>query len=166
MTTKLFFKMLAFAGILAGASVNAHGANEAFMKLSTNVPATEEFSLTGAEVLIEGNAVSIVYATQPAKNRTFEFDRITSFEFGLRTTSSIDSDKGACYIAFRAYMDDAGMLHIEAAQPLLQVNVYTTTGALVASQKTSDKQMQINLYSAPRGVYIVQSGINRQLIIK
>ena len=155
--------MLAFAGILAGASVNAHGANEAFMKLSTNVPATEEFSLTGAEVLIEGNAVSIVYAAQPAKNRTFEFDRITSFQFGLRKATALNEVKT---VHFRAYVDDAGILHVEAAQPLMQVNVYTTTGAIVASQKTSDKQTQINLSSAPRGVYIVQSGINRLLIIK
>jgi len=164
-TVRTIMKIMVLTIAIATATT-AQATNEAFVKLSTDVPATEEFSLSGAEVLIEGNLVKIVYDGKPEQNRTFDFDRITSFQFGLRKTTSVDNSYGAYPLVFRAYVDDACILHVESAQPLRLVNVYTTAGVLVTSQKTNDNKAQVNLSSAPCGVYIVQSGSNRQLVIR
>jgi hypothetical protein len=129
----------------------------------TIAPTEEDFLLEDAEVLIKGDEVSIVYEKEPEKNRKFDFDRIKTFEFELR---SVTGNNKVRAIIFRAYMDGTGMLHVEAEQALGQVNVYTTTGVLVASKKTGDNQAQINLSAVPRGVYVVQTGTNSLLIIK
>jgi len=169
MSKKISLFILALMGILAG--LNAQETKGVYLKLShflitdTIAPTVEEFSLKGAEILIEGNEVSLEYAAEPAKNRTFEFDRIKGFEFELRSSTAIGKVKIPVPI-LRAFVDGAGMLQVEAEQPLGQVNVYTAAGALVASQKTGDKRTQINLSSATRGIYIVQAGANRLLIIK
>ena len=163
MSTKPFFKTLFLASILAGISVNVQAATAPFLKLTTTASAVEEFALTGAEVQIAGNTVTIAYAAEPAKNRSFNFDNVQSFAFELRNVSSVGETKT---VSFRAYTDGAGILHIEAEHPLGQVNVYNLSGVAVASAKTDGTQAQINLSALPRGVYIVQSGVNRLSIIK
>ena len=149
--------------------VYAQDAKESYLKLShclshsITTETVDEFSLTGAEVLIKGNEVSIVYAAEPAKNRKFEFDLVRSFEFGLRTITGINNVNA---LVFRAYIDGAKILHIEAEESLGQVNVYTLTGGLVASQKTDGNRTQINMSGFQRGVYVVQGGVNRVMVVK
>ena len=155
---------MAIAICLAVTTFGAQAATEPFLKLTTTAPAAvQEFSLQGAEIQIKGNTVTVAYAAEPAKNRSFDFDKVQSFEFSLRTVTSIDEVKTEI---FRAYTDGAGILHVKAEQPLEQVNVYNINGALVASQKTGDTQVQINISAFPRGVYIVQVGVNRLKIVK
>ena len=163
MSKKSFFKTLLLTGILAGMSVNAQTVTEPFLKLTSTDLLVEEFSLTGAEVQIAGNTVSIAYAAEPAKNRSFEFDNVLSFEFELRTETAVNEVKT---VSFRAYVDGADILHVEAPNPLRQVNVYTVNGVIVASEKTDSNRTQVNLSALPQGVYLVQVGANSLLIIK
>ena len=189
MCKKLSFLILALVGILVG--VNAQETKGIYLKLSHYLmidpidsmvkeipaddeevfdklaskecpPIVEEFLLTGAEILIEDNEVLIIYASEPEKNSKFDFDRITGFEFELRGSTGIAK---APVTVLRAYVDKANMLQVEAEKALGQVNVYTVTGALVASQKTDGNRTQINLSAVPRGIYVVQAGHNRLLII-
>jgi len=162
--------MVAIAICLAATTFNvlAQDAKESYLKLS-HYPASgsttvmvDEFSLTGAEVLIKGNEVSVVYAAEPAKNRKFDFDLIKSFEFELRTITGINNVNA---LVFRAYIDGGKMLHIEAEESLGQVNVYAASGVLLVSQKTDNNRMQINMSNYQRGVYIVHVGVNRMKII-
>ena len=167
MCKKVFFLMIALAGICVGA--NAQATKEACLKLSyyqmtDTISATmEEFSLTGAEVLIEDNVVSIVYDGKPENNREFDFDRIQSFDFGLRAATGFNKVRT---LVLRVYVDKANMLHVEAEKPLGNVDVYAASGALAASLKTNETQAQINLSAVPHGVYVVRSGANSLLIIK
>jgi len=161
----------AIAVILAASAFGAHAqdSKEPYMKLSHYPTAgsvtvtVDEFPLTGAEILIKGNEVSIVYATEPVKNCKFDFDLINSFEFELRTITGINNVNTP---VFRAYIDGAKMLQVEAAESLGQVNIYAVTGKLLTSQKTDGNRTQINMSSFQRGIYIVQGGINRVMIIK
>jgi len=169
--TKILRNMIAIVICLATTTFStlAQDAKESYLKLS-HYPASgsttvtvEDFSLTGAEILINGNEVSVVYAADPSKNRKFDFDLIKSFEFELRTITGINNVNS---IVFRAYIDKAKMLHVEAEESLGQINVYAVTGRLVASQKTDENRKQINMSSFQRGVYIVQRGVNRLKIVK
>lgn len=164
MTNKHFLRnVVAIAICLAvNLGVSAQETKEAYLKLTTGA-AVEYFSLTGAELLIKGNVVSIVYDGKPEMTRTFEFNKLETLEFGLRKPSAINDRQ---VVVFRAYVDDAGMLHLEAGQPIGQINVYSFAGALVATKKTGDTCTQINLSALPNGVYFVQAGVNRLSIIK
>ena len=147
----------------------AQDSKESYLKLShylthgSTIVTVDEFSLTGAEVLIKGNEVSVEYAAQPARNRKYEFDLIKSFEFGLRTITGVNNVNTP---VFRAYIDDAKVLHIEAEESLGQVNIYSVSGSLLASKKTDENRTQINMSDFQRGIYIVQGGVNRVMIVK
>jgi len=149
--------------------VYAQDEKESYLKLShyptasSTIVTVDEFSLTGAEVLIKGNEVSVEYAAQPAKNRKFDFDLITSFEFGLRTITGINNVNDT---VFRAYIDGAKILHVEAEESLGQVNIYALTGSLLTSHKTDGNRAQINMSEFQRGIYILQGGVNRVMIVK
>jgi len=171
---KTFFlmgKVVAISICLAASTFGAYAqdAKESYLKLShypssgSTTVTVDEFSLTGAEVLIKGNDVSVVYAAETSKNRKFEFDLIKSFEFGLRTITGINNVNA---IIFRAYIDGAKLLHIEAEESLGQVNIYAVNGRLLTSQKTDENRTQINMSNFQRGVYIVQGGVNRVMIVK
>ena len=163
--------VLVIAICLAATTFGAHAQDEkeSYLKLShfltssSTTLTVEEFSLTGAEVLIKGNEVSVEYAAEPAKNRKFDFDLIKSFEFGLRLITGINNVNT---LVFRAYIDEAKILHIEAEESLGQVNIYSLTGTLLTSHKTDENRTQINMSSFQRGLYIVQGGINRVMIVK
>ena len=169
--TKILRNVVAIAICLAASTLGAmaQDSKESYLKLShyptvsSTIVTVDEFSLTGAEVLIKGNEVSVEYAAQPAKNRKYDFDLITSFEFGLRTITGISNVNA---LVFRAYIDEGKILHIEAEESLGQVNIYSLTGALLTSHKTDGNRTQINMSSFQRGIYIVQGGVNRALIIK
>jgi len=169
MFKKLSLLFLALAWILAGVNVNAQETQEAYLKLthyptsSSTTPIIDEFSLNRAEVQVKGSEVSINYSAEPAKNRMFNFDLITSFEFVLRTVTAIKNVEAS---VLKVFLDEAKTLHVEATEALGQVNVYSVTGVLVASQKTGETQAQINLSSAPTGAYIVKTGTKRLLIVK
>jgi len=169
--SNLLRSVVAIAICLAATTFGTHAqdAKESYLKLShyptagSTTVTVDEFPLTGAEVLIKGNEVSVVYAAEPAKNRNYDFDLIKSFEFEWRTITGINNVNA---LVFRAYIDEGKMLHVEAEEALGQVNIYAVSGMLMASQKIDDNRVQINMSDFQRGVYIVYVGVNRLLIIR
>jgi hypothetical protein len=136
---------------------------ETFLTVTTS-NGTENFSLADGEVRILNNTVSIVFAKNPTLNRHYAFDKVTSLSFEQRNLqSSIESVSTA---AFKAFIDNNGVLQISAEQALGAVRVYSLAGVLVAAIESSDNTAVINLSAQPQGAYIVQAGYNQVKIIK
>jgi hypothetical protein len=123
---------------------------------------TDDFSLEGGLVQILNNSVMIVFAENPALNRTYVFDDINTMNFERRTVNAIENADAE---TFKVHFD-GNILHINAAQSIGKVNVYSITGARVAEVESAAHTAQMNLSALPKGTYIVQTGTNSVKIIK
>jgi hypothetical protein len=159
MKKKLFLFAVVLSGIVWVAQAQIQ---ETFLTVTTS-SGTENFSLAGGEVQILNNAVNIVFAENPALNRHYAFDKVTSLSFEQRNIQSgVESVSAA---AFKAIIDNNGVLQISAEQALGAVRVYSLAGVLVATIESSDNTAVINLSAQPQGTYIVQAGKNQVKII-
>ena len=124
---------------------------------------TDDFSLVGGKVQIKNNQVLVLFAENPALNKTYLFDNINSMFFEQR---NVGVDENSATEDFKVYLDGSGILNITATQPVGKVSVYSVTGALVAGTDTHAPTAQINLSALPKGAYFVQAGNNIVKIIK
>jgi hypothetical protein len=114
---------------------------------------TDDILFNGGEISILNNRVDIVFAADASRKKTYVFDKILSIAFETRNDTGISDMKSQL---FSAFVDEAGILHIQSAAALGNVQVYTVAGALVAQATSQANATDINLSSAQKGVYIVQ----------
>ncbi|GHT53959.1 hypothetical protein FACS189446_2560 [Bacteroidia bacterium] len=115
--------------------------------------AIDEIAFNGGEVSILDNMVTIAFASDPSKNKTYAFDKVVSLAFETRTETAIPEVEDKL---FNVFLDKNSVLHIQSLQPIGQVHVYSIMGVLVAQTNSVSTVADIDLSSVPQGVYIVQ----------
>jgi hypothetical protein len=123
---------------------------------------TDFFSMEGGLVQILNNSVMFVFAENPSLNRSYVFDDVNTMNFEQRNVSILENMNEENFKVFF----DGNILHINAAQSVGKVSVYSITGARVAEVKSDAHTAQINLSALPKGTYIVQAGTHSVKIIK
>jgi hypothetical protein len=163
---KKIFLIIAALSLTSAASAQTY---KTFLKVThttSGSSATDEIAFEGGEIVILDNAISVNFAANPAANRSYAFDKVSSFAFETRSSltaaGKVDASQG-----LRVYVDGGGeILRLSSGSPLGKISIWSISGTLVVSREASGKELDINIASLAQGVYIVQSGASRVKFVK
>jgi hypothetical protein len=172
-------KFLIFSLAWVMLATYAHAQETTFLSVlytsSTGSATTDNFSFEGGEIVIQDNAVTVVFS-DAALNKTYNFDEVTSFTFTTQPGPGTDPDpdepgpgtavaKAGTAQKPAAYIDPSGVLHVWNVSGVIRI--YNVAGSLVASGKIEDAATTgINLSQLPNGVYIIQSEKGNIKVVK
>jgi hypothetical protein len=163
MKQKKMFLITAMLLLFMGASAQSKNSYLTVVHSTSGTPVADEIAFNGGEITILNNTVTVAFAEKPSNNRTYDFDKIISFAFETRIETAISTVED---VVLSAFIDKSNILHIQSAQAIGRVQVYSIVGTLVALSDTQSTVADINLSHLPTGIYLVKTGDYTQKIIK
>ncbi|MDR0863986.1 MAG: T9SS type A sorting domain-containing protein [Candidatus Symbiothrix sp.] len=127
------------------------------------LPVVDSIAFDGGEIIILNDVVTVAFASDPSKNKTYAFGDVVSFKFETRTETAIPTVKE---VLFSASIDKSGLLHIQSSRTIDQATVYSVAGILIKQTTSQSNTADIDLSNLPKGIYLVKVGDCTEKIIK
>jgi cytochrome c oxidase assembly protein Cox11 len=126
---------------------------------------TDEIAFEGGEIILLDNTININFVENIADNRSYAFDKVTTFAFETRNLTAINKVDVSQKLGVS--VDKAGeMLRISSNVSLGKISIWSISGALLVKSEIDSNEIDINIASLPQGVYIVQSGASKVKFVK